>query len=138
MRTFRSHRPTVRTPGFHPGNRGSIPRGIAKIMSPKQRFGQLYFCRLRGESKRGAREARGTEWSGSADGVATAEKQGAKRLCFSRRVTDSPWDRKNNEPKATLWAINIYFRKLPLMLYCISTSAFNQQIMQDERNQKTE
>lgn len=31
-----SRRLTVRTPGFHPGNRGSIPRGITKQSHPPQ------------------------------------------------------------------------------------------------------
>jgi hypothetical protein len=29
---LRSRRLTVRTPGFHPGNRGSIPRGITMLL----------------------------------------------------------------------------------------------------------
>ena len=31
---LRSHRLTVRTPGFHPGNPGSIPGEITKINNP--------------------------------------------------------------------------------------------------------
>ncbi len=31
---FWPHRLTVRTPGFHPGNRGSIPREVTKKSAP--------------------------------------------------------------------------------------------------------
>ena len=36
-----SHRLTVRTSGSHPGNRGSIPRGITKVKTP---LGVFTFC----------------------------------------------------------------------------------------------
>ncbi len=33
---LRPHRLTVRTPGFHPGNRGSIPLGATKTTSSSE------------------------------------------------------------------------------------------------------
>ena len=39
-----SRRLTVRTPGFHPGNRGSIPRGITiREKSAETSFGAFLF-----------------------------------------------------------------------------------------------
>ena len=43
---LRSLRLGVRTPGFHPGNRGSIPLGTAKARSHKE-VGLLFFGRVK-------------------------------------------------------------------------------------------
>lgn len=38
---LRPHRLTVRTPGFHPGNRGSIPREVTMKLSRSEKFHHL-------------------------------------------------------------------------------------------------
>ena len=52
--TTRSHRLTVRTPGFHPGNRSSILREITKVKtSPRVAF-LLWFVFMKSELRRSA------------------------------------------------------------------------------------
>ncbi len=49
--TTSRHRLVVRTPGFHPGNRGSIPLGDAKIFRFAQNFEYRVLSNLCEEEK---------------------------------------------------------------------------------------